>query len=117
MGTSNCDEEYHDNYEQHHPDRAIRPETVNKRYANIRVYGRSPTMDASDSRFWAIPYRFGKRASIPYRFGKRASIPYRFGKRASIPYRFGKRAAAMPYRFGKRAAAMPYRFGKKNTSV
>ena len=49
------------------------PHFLDKRYATKVIRG--------DSRLWAIPYRFGKRAAMPYRFGKRAGMHFRLGKK------------------------------------
>jgi len=43
----------------------------------------SSTVNGGDSRLWAIPYRFGKRAAMPYRFGKRAAMHFRLGKKSA----------------------------------
>ncbi|CAF1303334.1 unnamed protein product [Adineta steineri] len=89
LSINSKEQEYYNNYYRHHPNQATWPQVVEKRYANKLARARSSGISGSDSRLWAIPYRFGKRAA----------------------------AAAMPYRFGKRAAAMHFRLGKKNAAL
>ncbi|CAF0814987.1 unnamed protein product [Rotaria sp. Silwood1] len=98
LTTNNSGEEHNhnNNNHRHQHNQAIWPQIDNERYAKINARASNPTIHFGDSRLWAIPYRFGKRATLPYRFGKRAT---------------------MPYRFGKRAAAMHFRLGKKNASL
>ncbi|CAF1008068.1 unnamed protein product [Adineta steineri] len=89
LSINSKEQEYYNNYYRHHPNQATWPQVVEKRYAKQLARARSSGISGSDSRLWAIPYRFGKRAA----------------------------AAAMPYRFGKRAAAMHFRLGKKNAAL
>ncbi len=68
-------EEYNNEYFQPDQLKLIWPQIINKRYADKVIRG--------DSRLWAIPYRFGKRAAMPYRFGKRAGMHFRLGKKSA----------------------------------
>ncbi|CAF3311735.1 unnamed protein product [Rotaria socialis] len=59
------------------------PQDLTKRYTNKVARGGSLNGNGGDSRLWAIPYRFGKRAAMPYRFGKRAGMHFRLGKKSA----------------------------------
>ncbi|CAF2128015.1 unnamed protein product [Rotaria magnacalcarata] len=47
---------------------AMWPQDMSKRYTKKVARGGSLNGNGGDSRLWAIPYRFGKRAAMPYRF-------------------------------------------------
>ncbi|CAF1616471.1 unnamed protein product [Adineta ricciae] len=85
------EEEYRNDYYQDQDNQAIWSPVFHKRYAKKLARGGSSSINVADGRLWAIPYRFGKRASFV--------------------------AAALPYRFGKRAAAIHFQFGKKNAAL
>ena len=75
------DEEYDHDYGQSPYYKAYWPDMINKRYASkfIDMNGRHGNGGGGETRLWAIPYRFGKRAAMPYRFGKRAGMHFRLG--------------------------------------
>ncbi|CAF3542529.1 unnamed protein product, partial [Rotaria sp. Silwood2] len=76
-------EEYDYDYPQPSNYKQIWPELISKRYANKVTRGSTSNGNGGDSRVWAIPYRFGKRAAMPYRFGKRAGMHFRLGKKSA----------------------------------
>jgi hypothetical protein len=54
-----------------------------KRYLKKMARAGFSVLNGDNNRFWAIPYRFGKRGAMPYRFGKRAAaMHFRLGKKS-----------------------------------
>lgn len=77
------DEELEYDYPHLSHNEPIWPQYLSKRYTPKLTRGGSPGGNGGDSRLWAIPYRFGKRAAMPYRFGKRAGMHFRLGKKSA----------------------------------